>query len=195
MDNLQSPKIFAKLEMPQTCHLSGSIPFTFVIEYSTISEQPITIDKSRSPLSIFEGDLKTIEHIIECRNAETNDEVSWTAFFGCWDSDPHPSFPSDDDFVEILPDKPWRFECTLQNPEYEKNTICSMEGLEAGQTYKVQIASRALSAFSRWRYGRKVDLLSGSDEEKVWRWDVFQNKHSNLSVERIGEPVLFTIVD
>ncbi|KAF1850468.1 uncharacterized protein K460DRAFT_400533 [Cucurbitaria berberidis CBS 394.84] len=189
-----TPKIFAKLEVPQKCYLSGPVPFTLIIEYSTNSERPITIDKSRSPLSVFEGDLKTIEQLIDCRDAETKEEVRWVGFFGCGDSDPHPLFPPDDDFVEILPDKPWRFECTLQNLEYEDDTVRSMFGLKSGRTYKTQIASNALSAFSRWQYGRKTDLLSGSDEEKKRRWKVDQDKQGSLSVEQIGEPTEFTVV-
>jgi len=132
-----TPKIFAKLQVPQYCHLSGSVPFTFTIEYSTDSGRPITIDKSRSPLSVFEDDLKTIEQLIDCRDVETKIEIHWAAFFGCWDSDPHPSFPPDEDFVEILLEKPWRFECTLQNMEYAYDTVRSMLGLEVGRTHNV----------------------------------------------------------
>jgi len=47
-----------------------------------------------------------MEQLIDCRNAETKAEVRWAAFFGCWDFDPQPLFPSDEDFVEILSEKP-----------------------------------------------------------------------------------------
>ncbi|KAH4898391.1 hypothetical protein HBI26_001130 [Parastagonospora nodorum] len=90
---------------------------------------------------------------------------NWSAFFGCYDFDPHPSFPADDDFVEISIDKPWRFECTLENMDCEYDTVRSMFGLESSQKYSTRIADSALSAFSRWQCGRKEDLLSGLEEE------------------------------
>jgi hypothetical protein len=102
----QPPNIFARLEMPLECHLSDPGHFAFVIEYSTDSKTPITIDNSRRPLSVFEGELKTVDQLIECRDTETGEEVLWSGFFGCWDSDPHPAFPDNKDFVEVLPDKP-----------------------------------------------------------------------------------------
>jgi hypothetical protein len=84
-DDPAPPKLFAKLEMPQECHLTGNTPFTFVIIYSTNSKDPITINKARSPLSVFEGDLKTVEQLIDCRNAGTEEEVHWVGFWGCGD--------------------------------------------------------------------------------------------------------------
>jgi hypothetical protein len=128
LDYPATPKIFASLEMPQECRLSGPGHFIFVIEYSTDSKQPVTIDKSRSPLSVFEGDLKTVEQLIECRDVETGEAVAWSACFGGGDSDPHPSFPDDEDFVEILPDKPWRFERVLYNLDHDYDTVCSVFG-------------------------------------------------------------------
>ncbi|KAH4044223.1 hypothetical protein HBH64_003670 [Parastagonospora nodorum] len=165
LDDPVPTKVFARLELSQECYLSGSIPFTFVIEFSTNSKEPITIDKLRSPLSVFVNDLNTIDKLIECRNVDTEEEVNWSAFFGCYDFDPHPSFPADDDFVEISIDKPWRFECTLENMDCEYDTVRSMFGLESSQKYSTRIADSALSAFSRWQCGRKEDLLSGLEEE------------------------------
>jgi hypothetical protein len=189
------PNLFAKLETPKECHLTGNThaPFTFVIEYSSDSEDPLTIDKSRSPLSSFEGDLKIVEQLIDCRNADTGEKVRWSGFFGCGESDPHPSFPSNDDFVEILPDKPWRFECTLENLDYEDDTVRSMFGLDSGQMYNAQIAGSVFS-FSRWQHGRKEELLGGSVEDKELRWKVDDDKLGILRVEQVGEPVMFTVV-
>jgi hypothetical protein len=96
--------------------------------------------------------------------------------------------------VEILPDKPWRFECTLENLEYKNDTVRSMLGLEPGQTYKAQLASYVLGGFIQWQYGRKEELLSGSDEDKKRRWKIDHEKLGTLSAEQIAEPVLFTVV-
>jgi hypothetical protein len=192
-DDPAPPKLFVKLEMPEKCHLSGPIPFTFVIEYSSNSDRPITINKSRSPLSVFDEDLNELSQIIDCRNAVTKEEVRWVGFFGCYDSDPHPPFPDDEDFVEILPDKPWRFECTLENLEYEWDTVQSMFGLEPGQTYETRF--HGPTSFTRWQYGRRAELLSGTDEEKEQRWKTDSDRLGCLRVENRGEPVEFTVVE
>jgi hypothetical protein len=193
-DDPAPPRIFARLEMPHRAHLTGPIPFTFVIEYTTDSLEPLVIDKSRSPLSVFSEDLKSLDSLIDCRDNKTGEKVSWSGLFGCWDSDPHPVFPHDDDFIEVSADKPWRFECTLENLENEDEYVRSMEGLEAGQTYKARVAGRALIAFNRWQYGRKEELLEGTQEERMRRWEVDMDKLGSLSVERVGEDVDFETV-
>jgi len=76
----------------------------------------------------------------------------------------------------------------------EYDTVCSMFGLESGQRYKTQVADSALLAFSTWRYGRKEDLLSGSEEEKKSRWKVDRGKQGSLVVERIGDPAELTVL-
>lgn len=82
-DDAAPPKFFAKLEMPQKCHLTGNTPFTFIIDYSTNSIHSITIDESHSPLSVLQDDLKTVKQLIDCRNANTGEQVHWAGFFGC----------------------------------------------------------------------------------------------------------------
>jgi hypothetical protein len=104
----QQLKIFVSLEMPQKCHLSGPSHLTFVVEYSANSETPTTADKSRIPLSVFEGDLKTVDQLIECQDTETREEVIWNRFSRCQDSDPHPVFSCREDSIEIIYESPWR---------------------------------------------------------------------------------------
>jgi hypothetical protein len=58
-----------------------------------------------------------------------------------------------------------------------------MLGLEPGQTYKAQLASYVLGGFIHWQYGRKEELLSGSDEDKKRRWKIDHEKLGTLSVE------------
>jgi hypothetical protein len=193
-DDPAPPRIFARLEMPHQAHLTGPIPFTFVIEYTTDSLEPLVVDKSRSPLSVFSEDLKSLDSLIDCRDNKTGEKVSWSGLFGCWDSDPHPEFPHDDDFIEISADKPWRFECTLENLENEDEYVRSMEGLEAGHTYKARVAERALSAFNPWQYGKKMELLEGTQEERMKRWEVDMDKLGSLRVESVGEEVDFEAV-
>jgi hypothetical protein len=115
--------------------------------------------------------------------------VSWSGLFVCYDSDPHPDFPHDDDFVEISSDKTWRFECTLKNLENEEEYVRSMQGLEAGQSYRVKYAGP--TAFVRWQWGRKEELLKGSDEDKKRRWDIDGDVLGTLRVEDVGGEVEF----
>jgi hypothetical protein len=63
---LFTPKVSAELSLPRECHLSGSTSFTFTIEYSKNSTQPITTDKSRSHMSRFEGDLNPVKQLLDC---------------------------------------------------------------------------------------------------------------------------------
>ncbi|EAT79664.1 hypothetical protein HBI56_150960 [Parastagonospora nodorum] len=193
-DDPAPPRLFARLSMPHQAHLTGPIPFIFTIEYTTDSPSPLVLDKSRSPLSVFSEDLKSLDSLIDCRDNSTGGKVTWSAAFGCWDSDPHPTFPDNDDFVEISVDKPWRFECTLENLENDYEYVRSMEGLEAEKTYTARIAGRALGPFSRWQYGLKGDLLEGTLEERIRRWELDTDKLGSLEVEMVGEDVEFVAV-
>ncbi|KAF2847664.1 hypothetical protein T440DRAFT_538431 [Plenodomus tracheiphilus IPT5] len=129
-DDPAPPELFASLEMPTTCHCTGNTPFTFAIKHSSDSKDALTIDKSHSPFSVFGGDIGPLDWLL------------WLYRFY-----PHPSFPFNGDLVEILLDKPWCYECTLENLEHEDDTVRIMLGLEPGQTYKSQIADYALSGF------------------------------------------------
>ncbi|KAH4161328.1 hypothetical protein HBI65_167800 [Parastagonospora nodorum] len=174
-DDPAPPRLFARLSMPHQAHLTGPIPFMFTIEYTTDSPSPLVLDKSRSPLSVFSEDLKSLDSLIDCRDKIT-------------------AFPDNDDFVEISVDKPWRFECTLENLENDYEYVRSMEGLEAEKTYTARIAGRALGPFSRWQYGRKGDLLEGTLEERIRRWELDTDKLGSLEVEMVGEDVEFVAV-
>ncbi|USP73188.1 hypothetical protein yc1106_00462 [Curvularia clavata] len=175
--------------MPHQAHLTGTVPFKFIIEYTTDSRVPLVINKLRSPLSVFSEDLKSLDSLIDCQDINTGKKVPWSGVFGCWDSDPHPEFLDHDDFVEISADKPWRSECTLENQENEVEYVRSMEGLEAGHMYKAKVTERALVAFNRWQYGKKADLLTRTKEEKMRRWEVGMDKLGSLKVESAGEVV------
>ncbi|KAH3920075.1 hypothetical protein HBI56_034640 [Parastagonospora nodorum] len=168
------------------------------LSLSLLSFLPIAKSQSQSTSyahpCLFVNDLNTIDKLIECRNVDTEEEVNWSAFFGYYDFDPHPSFLADDDFVEISIDKPWRFEYTLENMVCEYDTVRSMFGLESSQKYSTRIADSALSAFSRWQYGRKEDLLSGLEEDKKQRWKIDRGKRGILVVEQMGEPAEFEVL-
>jgi len=194
-DDPAPPKLFARLELPRRAHLNGPDPFTLVIEYTTDSDEPFVFDKSRCPLSVTNfcsGDLHCIDQLIDCRDNDTGEEVEWGAVFVCYDYDPHPVFPDDGDFVEISTNRPWRFECILEELGNEKDYVRSMEGLKAGHTYKARL--HGPPSFGRWHYGKKEDLLAGTREEKMERWEGDMEKLDRLDVERIEEDLYFETV-
>jgi hypothetical protein len=197
-DSPAPPTLSAKLLMPETCHASGTPPFTLAIEFSTDSAQTITLDKSRTPLTSFEFGFNAVEQLLDCKDAETGEEVDWPATFGCFDGDPRPDFPDDEDFVELGPHRAWRFEYTIRkNGDLDESGSSSMGGLEElemGRSYEAQIA-QGIRGFSRWMYGKKEDLLKGDVEEKKKRWKIDDTKTGYLEVFERGEPVLFKVVD
>ncbi|KAI4924420.1 uncharacterized protein J4E92_007501 [Alternaria infectoria] len=195
-DDPAPPKLFARLEMPSKAHVNGPDPFTLVIEYTTDSHEPFVFDKSRSPLSVTTlctgTNLHCIDQLIDCRDNDTGEKVEWGAVFVCYDYDPHPKFPEDDDFVQISANRPWRFECTLEKLGNEKEYVRSMEGLNAGRTYKARVEGPG--GFSRWQWGKKEELLAGTLEDKMKRWEVDMEKPGYLDVERIEEDLYFETV-
>jgi len=195
-DDPAPPKLFARLEMPKKAHLNGPDPFTLVIEYTTDSDEPFVFDKSRSPLSatnLCTGfNLHCIDQLIDCQDNATQEKVEWGAVFVCYDYDPHPVLPDDGDFVEISTDRPWRFECTLEKLGNEEEYVRSMEGLKAGRTYRARV--NGPSGFGRWQYGKKGELLAGTREEKMKRWEVDMERLGYLNVERIEEDLYFETI-
>ncbi|KAI4616172.1 uncharacterized protein J4E87_008907 [Alternaria ethzedia] len=195
-DDPAPPKLFARLEMPSKAYLNGPDPFTLIIEYTTDSDEPFVFDKSRSPLSVTTlctgANLHCIDQLIDCRDNDTGEKVEWGAVFVCYDYDPHPVFPDDGDYVEISANRPWRFECTLEELGNEKEYVRSMEGLKADRTYKAQVGGP--SGFRRWQYGKKGDLLAGTREEKMKRWEVDMERLGYLDVEKIEEDLYFETV-
>jgi hypothetical protein len=192
------PTRSAKLLMPDTCHASGTPPFTLSIEFSTDSTQTLTLDKSRTPLTSFEFGFNSVDQLLDCKDAETGEEVDWPAAFGCFDGDPRPEFPDDDDFVEVGPDRVWRFEYTIRRDgdvdEKGATSMGGLEELEVGRSYKAQIAE-GIGGFSRWMYGKKENLLKGDMEEKKKRWEIDDTETGYLEAVVRGEPVLFKVVD
>lgn len=192
-DDPAPPEFLATLRVePEKCHLSGNPPFKFIIEFTTNSDQPITVDKSRTPLSDFPFDFNSVSQLIYCEDAKTGEEVEWPSQFGCFDQDPRPDFPEDSDFVEILAEKPWRFEYTLEKEG--SSDVGGLEYLKLGRTYKAQVATKHLGGFSRYLFGRKEDLLKGSIEEKKQRWNDHNPDQVSIHITQQNEHVVFQVV-
>jgi hypothetical protein len=186
------PLLFANLSIPETCHLSGTPPFVITLTFSTNSRETLTFDKSRTPLSSFIFDFHGIEDLIDCIDTSTGKQVDWPAAFGCFDFDPRPKFPADSDFVQLGPGQTWVFThtvCPSSNSE-----IGGLEELEVGKTYSARPAGMCLTGFSRWKVGRKEDLLAGDEKEKKERWKMDYIQTGALRIEVGDEPVLFRVV-
>ncbi|KAF2130670.1 hypothetical protein P153DRAFT_418327 [Dothidotthia symphoricarpi CBS 119687] len=190
-NNPPPPRIFAKLKLTPECHLSGDPPFKIIIEFSTDSKAPITFCKGRPLWSMQWLDLNSVEQLMSCKDSETGESVEMPYTFGCFDSDPHPSFPVDDDFVEILSGRPWQFVYTLQNES--SGGLGGLECLRPGKRYEAQV-STDLKGFGMWKFGLRKDLLDGSLEEKEKRWEM-DMLTGWLVIETPGEPVVFKAVD
>jgi len=187
------PTLFANLVMPKECHRSGSPPFKFVIEFSTDSKQTITIDKSETPLSSFEYDLHGVHQLLDCEDVETGSKVNWPRTYCCFDGDPRPKFPEDDDFVEVGPGKIWRFEYVIE--EDGPGSLGGLETLKVGHTYKAGVAAKYLKGFPRWLVGKKEDLLKGNLAEKQERWNIDRARNGRVKVNVRQASVRFSVVE
>jgi hypothetical protein len=178
---------------PPVCHLSGNPPFKIVIEFTTNSEEVVTVDKSRTPLSTFQYHFHGPGELIHCTDCDSGERVEWPYAVGCFGSDPHPDFPDDSDFVEIRADKPWRFEYVLE--EESPINVGGLEYLEAGKTYRATFPKNFIKGFSNWRYGRKEELLEGTLEEKKQRWNNESSGRKLAKLKFVGGPVEFNVVE
>jgi hypothetical protein len=96
--------------------------------------------------------------------------------------------------VEILPDSPWHFQCTLENPEYKGDTVRSMLVLESGQTYRAQTAGCGSSFHGGNMVGKRSSSAAVMRIKKR-QWKIDSDELGILRVEEIGEPVMFAVVE
>ncbi|KAL1626677.1 hypothetical protein SLS54_002840 [Diplodia seriata] len=190
---------------PSVCHRSGTPPFKFITEItldaSDAFEGPVTVDLYNSPFDSGDlndacgltnsfGGLNSVSQLVRCVDVETGEEVEFSMLYLCWDSDPHPEFAEDQFFVELWPGRPWRHEYTLAK---ESNTdIGGLGCLKAGKRYKVDLAVQRLGP---WMYGRKEDLLKGTTQEKLERWEPGPRGRPPIPIRQVNAPVEFDVVE
>ncbi|KKY27153.1 hypothetical protein UCDDS831_g00898 [Diplodia seriata] len=190
---------------PRVCHRSGTPPFKFVTEItldaSAASDGPVTVDMYNTPFDSGDlndacgltnsfGGLNSVSQLVRCVDVGTGEEVEFSMLYLCWDSDPHPEFPEDRFFVELWPGRPWRHEYTLAK---ESNTdIGGLGCLRAGNRYKVDLAVPRLGP---WMYGTKEDLLKGTTQENLERWEPGPRGRPPIPIRQVNAPVEFDVVE
>lgn len=198
---------------PEVAHLSGDPLFKFVVELTytphpdndeEVNKLPVTFCTQHRPYGAmlpFGGGLNSPDQLVHCTDAETGKEPHWYGCYQCWDDgDPWGRFPGDEDFVEVAPGGTWRFEYTL---DPRNNTTCGgLDDLEKGRRYRVGLAYLARYGFPRWMFGMKEDLLRGTVEERIERWEWESRRwlygpwvRDPIRVEEMNEPVFFDVVD
>jgi hypothetical protein len=178
---------------PEACNLSGDPPFKFEFDITSSSDQPITVSLQRAPLGAClpkSWGLNCVDELVQCFDVKTGEEVEFPSQFGCWDENPWPDFPPDDQFVEILPQNTLHFEYTLDR--LSNSTLGGLESLESGRQYRAYMARQGVGI---WMFGRKEELLKGDAQEKEQRWKRQSQGREYLRVEQVNDPVVFNVVD
>lgn len=184
-DNVTAPPQFSITLTPtaNVCHLSGEPRFGFKLQVVSHEENVITVCLHKTPLKELHG-LEEIACVVD----EEDEEVEWPYGIGCFDG--KEPFPSDNMFEEFKPSVP--YERTFWLEEYDKGTSNGGElgVLEAGSLYKVHVSKTILRAFSKWKRGRKRELLAGGEKEKEERW----NNNSGQIILEVSEPFTFETI-
>jgi hypothetical protein len=163
--------------------LSGEPAFGFKLQVLSHEEDFITVCLHKTPLKELHG-LDEVAQVVD----EENEEVEWPYGIGCFDG--KESFPSDNTFEEFKPGLP--YERTFWLEKYDKETSNGGElgVLDAGHSYKVSVSKTLLRGFSKWRRGRKDELLAGGEKEKEDRW----NDGSGQIILEVSDPFMFETI-
>ncbi|KAJ4353639.1 uncharacterized protein N0V89_005369 [Didymosphaeria variabile] len=145
------------------CHLNGEPRFGLNLKILSHEDEIITICLHKTPLKEIHG----LEEIVYVTNEE-GEEVEWPYGIGCWEYDE--PFPDDFCFEEFKSGVPYERTFWLDKEDPATAQGGELGSLETGKEYKVQLSEDLLGAFSKWRRGRKEELLAGGLEEKKERW-------------------------
>jgi hypothetical protein len=145
------------------CNLIGEPRFGFKLKILSHDDEIITVCLHQTPLK----EMHSLEEIARVTNEE-GEEVEWPFSIGCWEYD-YP-FPDDAFFEEFKPGVPYERTFWLDKEDPATAQGGELGDLEAKKEYKVQVGEDLLGALSKWRRGRKEELLAGGLEEKRERW-------------------------
>ncbi|KAJ4288106.1 hypothetical protein N0V90_012123 [Kalmusia sp. IMI 367209] len=165
-DDATAPPQFSLSLTPtaKICHLSGEPRFGFSLEVTSHEAEVITVCLHKTPLKELHG----LEEIAKVEDVETDEEVEWPYGIGCYDGPE--SFPSNDFFEEFEPGVPYQRTFYLEKYDKKTSNGGELEALESGSIYKVEVSKDLLRAFTKWRKGRKGDLLGSDQKENEARW-------------------------
>jgi hypothetical protein len=159
LDNVTAPPhlCVSLTSTSEICHMSGEPRFGFKLQIELHEEDVITVCLDKTPLRELHG-LGEISHVVD----EEDEEVEWSWGIGCFEGEE--PFPSDDMFEEFEAGVPYLRTFWVDKHDGE------LEALEHSRLYKVNISKTLLGAFTKWRRGKKKDLLAGEEDEKKDRW-------------------------
>ncbi|OJD32185.1 uncharacterized protein BKCO1_4000089 [Diplodia corticola] len=185
---------------PAVCHRSGSPPFKFVVDISLPDDSDGTSSRSDTPLTIkiagtwFDvSQLNCIDQLVHCVDADTGEKPDFDARFHCGLDASPPGFPADDMFVELWPGgQPWRFEYTLRDSS-TPGPPGGLDDLVVGHQYSVKLSDQAVGF--GWRWGKKEELLKGTEQEKAKRWAPGPRGNGIARIKQVNGPVTFDVVD
>lgn len=184
-DDATAPPQFSLNLCPtaKICHLSGEPRFGFILTIISYEQDTITVCLHKTPLKELHG-LEEIAHAVD----EEDEEVEWPYGIGCFDgTEP---FPSDNMFEEFNPDVPYERTFWLERYDQKTSNGGELGVLEGSGSYKVEPSKTLLQAFSRWRKGKKNDLLAGGEKEKEERW----TGTSGPIILQVSDPFTFETV-
>jgi hypothetical protein len=184
-DETASPRFSISLTATSNiCHLSGEPPFGFLLQLTSHAKEVMTMNLNKTPLKEYHG-LEEIAHVVD----EDGQEVEFAWGIGCWEHDI--TFPDDYNFEEFEPGVTYDRMFWL-----EKNNMDNeLSDLDAGRTYTVSLSRELTPCFSSGRWGRKEELLAGSEKEKIKRWKSGNSGGTTGSLLlEISEPFQFETV-
>jgi hypothetical protein len=166
------------------CHLSGEPPFGFLLQLTSHADEVMTMNLNKSPLKEYHG-LEDIAYVVN----EDGQEAEFAWGIGCWEHDM--LFPDNFNFDEFEPGVTYDRMFWL-----EKNNMDNELGdLEAGRTYTVSVSRKLISCLSSGRWGKKEELLAGSERERIKRWNNWEScAHTGSLLREISEPFQFETV-
>ncbi|KKY25676.1 hypothetical protein UCDDS831_g02019 [Diplodia seriata] len=191
---------------PAVCHRSGKPPFKFVVNFFLPASSSANGDgddgnnDSKTPLTIkiagtwFDvRQLNCIDQLVHCVDAETGEEPEFDARFHCGLDPSPPGFPADDMFVELWPGgPPWRFEYALRDSS-APGPPGGLDDLVVGRRYSAKLSDQAVGF--AWKWGRKEELLKGTEQEKAKRWESEPRGNGIARIRQVNGPVTFDVVD
>lgn len=191
---------------PAVCHIPPSdsnsqkinmdpLPnaFKFVVDITSNAPAPITVCIQQSVFgsTLPFGGLSSLSDFADCVDAESGVEAHFPFSFQCFDSNPWPEWPEDDDFADIPPAGSAAVRFVQEFGEHDQK-----HAFKPGRRYRAQMSEVAQSGFYKWMFGTKEQILRGTVEERKARWDETHPRgRRDIEVQQVNQPVEFYAVN
>ncbi|KAK0637945.1 hypothetical protein DIS24_g10309 [Lasiodiplodia hormozganensis] len=191
---------------PAVCHVPPSDPnnhihnmdplpnaFKFVVDITSNAPAPITVCIQQSVFgsTLPFGGLSSLDEFADCVDAESGEKAHFPFGCMCFDSNPWPEWPDDEDLVEIPPAGSAAVRFVQEFGEYDQT-----HSFKPGRRYRAQMSRGAKGGFYQWMFGTKEQILRGTVEERKARWDEAHPRgRREIEVQQVNEPVEFDAVN